>query len=67
MSNNEYKPTSGPFVIQPDGTMSDREIWESEMDPELELKFDEYLFMKAINKAAKEELARRKALGIWTK
>lgn len=57
----EKKMSTGPFVLNDDGSKSDREIWESEMNPEREKRFDKYMYIKAVNQAAKEELARRNA------
>ena len=51
--------STGPFVKTGD-KLSDREIWAAEMKPESEKKFDQYHQIKAVNEAAKKELAIRK-------
>ena len=56
---DEEKLNRGPYVLHSDGTMSDSDIWEAEMDPEVELKYDQYLYIRELNAAAKKELARR--------
>lgn len=56
MSYGEDKTNRGPFVMGADGTMSDSEIWAAEMDPELEDKFDQYMFIQAVGDAAEKEL-----------
>lgn len=48
----------GPFVKDGD-IVSDREIWKADMNPESEKKFDNYLYTKALNIAARKELAKR--------
>jgi membrane-bound lytic murein transglycosylase B len=56
--SHEKSPNTGPYVIY-NGEISDAAIWEAEMDEELERKFDEYLYAKALYEAAEAELARR--------
>lgn len=58
MSYYEDKTNRGPFVMGADGSMSDREIWAAELDPELEDKFDQYLLIQAVGEEAEKELAR---------
>lgn len=53
------KENRGPYVLQSDGKMSDRELWAAEMDDALERKFDNYLLIKAVGDAADKELAIR--------
>ena len=53
------KKATGPYAINENGERSDRKLWEAEMNPESEAKFDRYLEIKGINRAAKKELARR--------
>lgn len=61
MSYYEDKTNRGPFVMTADGTMSDREIWASEMDQELEDKFDRYMLIQAVGEEADKELVRRES------
>lgn len=49
----------GPFVLQSDGSMSDFDIWNAEMDADSERQFDQYMLIKAVGEAAKKELAIR--------
>lgn len=41
------------------GKQSDRDLFH--LDSDSEITFDEYIHIKAVNEAAKKELARRKA------
>lgn len=58
METERSYENKGPF-IKKGGIVSDREIWENDMSPEGEKKFDDYMFIKAVNIAAKKEIARR--------
>lgn len=57
MDNENRHKGKGPYSVKEDGTVSDREVWE--FDPETENKFDNYLYIKAVNREAKKESARR--------
>lgn len=48
----------GPFVKK-DDIVTDKEIFSAEMSDETENKFDKYMKIKAVNIAAKKELAKR--------
>lgn len=56
--DNERKG-SGPFVMNDKGQRGDRDFWETEMNPEAESKFDRYLKIKQLGRAAKKELSKR--------
>ena len=49
---------SGPSVLG-DGLNTDALLWEAEMDKESEDAFDQYMYIKALNQAAVNELERR--------
>ena len=49
---------SGPYVLM-DGLKTDAQLWEAEMDKESEDAFDRYMYIKALNQAAVNELERR--------
>jgi hypothetical protein len=57
MSMEQFE-NKGPFVKKGD-VVSDREIFAAEMTEETEIKFDKFMQIKAINKEAKKELAKR--------
>lgn len=57
--SKELDKNRGPFVLQSDGTMSDFELWNSEMDPDSERQFDQYMLIKSVGEAAEKELAIR--------
>jgi hypothetical protein len=49
---------SGPYVLM-DGLKTDARLWEAEMDQQSEDAFDQYMYIKALNEAAVNELERR--------
>ena len=53
------KINKGPFTVK-DGKIEDIEFFKEIMDNELQTKFDDHIFKKEVNKAAKAEKARRK-------
>ena len=50
----------GPFVMV-NGKRTDYDIWDAEMDPEAEKKFDDYMYAVKVNRLAKAELEKREA------
>ena len=50
--------TRGPFVKKGD-IISDREIFDAEMDPAKEFSFDKYMHVSGVYEAAKKEKALR--------
>ena len=57
MESDKQHKNKGPYSVKEDGTISDRDVWE--IDPETENKFDNYVFIKAVNREAKKELINR--------
>ena len=56
----EERRSTGPYVIDTKGKKGDREFWKASMDPIIESKFDKYMQIISIGRAAKTELNRRK-------
>lgn len=51
--------SSGPFVIDEEGSKSDAGIWEADMDADAEARMEKYNMLMLVKYAAEQELTKR--------